>query len=204
MSDLYADRKGGFVKLLSTRFYPEDFRPEDVRISEIARGIATEYRFAGHTKNGLYTVAEHSIAVGERMYACTQCPEQTLNALIHDASEGYLRDIPRPIKVLLPSYVALEAQVMSTIKMALKISGDDALVKRIDNEMLWLEAVAFGAFDPAEELTYMTAPDYALADYLDYDPATEHPHYPTGAEEMFMDAFQHYWILAGRNVDDLN
>lgn len=62
------------------------------QIIDIAHALSNLCRFTGHTKR-FYSVAEHSIHVS------TLVPEHLkLVAMLHDASEAYLADIPRPIK----------------------------------------------------------------------------------------------------------
>jgi uncharacterized protein len=66
--------------------------PEDVDVRDIAHALSNQCRFTGHT-NVFYSVAEHSERashlVPEHLALCT---------LLHDATEAYLVDLPRPIK----------------------------------------------------------------------------------------------------------
>lgn len=100
-------------------------RPEPalIRARDVARGIATRYRYAGHTPGGLYTVAEHSIIVS----FCV--PEaHARRALVHDGAEGYGVDMPSPIKNLpeLDGYRALEDGVQRACLEAFGVDPDDA------------------------------------------------------------------------------
>ena len=49
------------------------------------------------------------------MSASMASEENKLTALMHDASEAYLVDIPRPIKPLLHGYYELEDKLMTAI-----------------------------------------------------------------------------------------
>lgn len=69
--------------------------PQDIHLEDIARALANTSRWAGHTPH-YYSVAEHSIRV-----AMLVEPHHKLQALLHDAAEAYLGDIPTPIKRLL-------------------------------------------------------------------------------------------------------
>ena len=58
----------------------------------------------------LFSVAEHSIAVANLLPANLK-----LFGLLHDASEAYLADLPRPVKAGLPEYRAIETNVERVI-----------------------------------------------------------------------------------------
>jgi uncharacterized protein len=70
---------------------PIHLTPEDICIEDIAHALSNQCRFSGHTRR-FYSVAEHSVRVSKR---CTLDP---LSALLHDAPEAYLVDLPRPLK----------------------------------------------------------------------------------------------------------
>lgn len=74
------------------KFYPLAPRAEDVDIEDIAHALSLMCRYAGHIKR-FYSVAQHCIEVSN---LCD--PADALWGLLHDASEAYLVDIPRPIK----------------------------------------------------------------------------------------------------------
>lgn len=75
---------------------PFALHPEDVDIHDIAHSLARTCRYGGHTF-GYLSVARHSIWVSD-LLAARGHPELALTGLLHDASEAYLGDIPRPIK----------------------------------------------------------------------------------------------------------
>ncbi len=105
--------------------------PDFINITDISRSLSKQCRFGGHTQL-FYSVAQH----------CLECsylvkPEHQLAALLHDASEAYLMDIPSPIKHRLTNYKKIEDNLMRTI--ALKFGFTYPLsdqVKNIDKEML--------------------------------------------------------------------
>ena len=74
------------------QFYPLEPRIEDIDIMDIAHSLSLQCRFAGHI-NEFYSVAQHSVLVS------IECPpKDALWGLLHDASEAYLVDVPRPLK----------------------------------------------------------------------------------------------------------
>lgn len=80
----------------------QDPKPEHIDIIDIARALSMEVRYAGHIRRR-YCVAEHSCHIHDLV------PDHLkLQALMHDATEAYLKDLPKPIKVLCPHYEALE------------------------------------------------------------------------------------------------
>lgn len=74
------------------RFYPFDPRACEIDIVDIGHALANLCRFGGHCRE-FYSVAEHSVRVSREC-----APEDALWGLLHDASEAYLCDLPRPIK----------------------------------------------------------------------------------------------------------
>ena len=101
-------RKGDWQQTFSSRqFWPDDPRDEDFSIIDIAHALSLQARFAGHTFVH-YSVAEHSVRAARLAYRIAQgkgleqSPHQTAQevfaTLLHDATEAYLVDIPRPRK----------------------------------------------------------------------------------------------------------
>lgn len=108
-----------------------DLKEEMICIEDIAHALAHQCRFGGHLPE-FFSVAQHS-------YHCSlfAAQENKLAALLHDASEAYLMDIPRPIKSHLTNYKDLEDNVMKVI--AKKFSFQYPLeknIKEVDNAML--------------------------------------------------------------------
>lgn len=79
--------------------------PSDVCIEDIAIALSRQCRFGGHVRRDVahYSVAQHCCHVAD---ACRYHP---LEGLLHDATEAYVVDVPRPLKkVLGPTYAVLE------------------------------------------------------------------------------------------------
>lgn len=106
------DRCGWIQTLTGRQFFPADPHPGDLDIRDIAGSLARQCRFAGHCLR-FYSVAEHCVLMARHIGA--SAPSLFLTALLHDASEAYLVDIPRPIKPQLRDYAALENRLMCVI-----------------------------------------------------------------------------------------
>ena len=83
--------------------------PDAICIDDIAHALSNLCRFTGHTLR-FYSVAEHSVRASELVD-----PEHQLAALLHDASEAYLVDIPTPVKIMMPQYREWEYKLMRVI-----------------------------------------------------------------------------------------
>jgi hypothetical protein len=105
--------RGAWIRTYNhKRFKVFDPDPADIDIVDIAHALAHQCRWSGHC-NPFYSVAQHSILVSN------QCSiPNALWGLLHDASEAYLVDLPRPLKELPifgDIYKVAEANLMHVI-----------------------------------------------------------------------------------------
>lgn len=90
-------------------FYPLRPRSADLCLSDIAHGLSNLCRYGGQCRT-FYSVAEHSV-----LLSYTVPPSLARWALMHDASEAYLIDIPKPLKSAIPQYQDAERRLMEVI-----------------------------------------------------------------------------------------
>lgn len=91
------------------RFYPLDPRPDEIDPIDIAHALSLLCRYGGHVDR-FYSVAEHCVLMSEWV-----APENALAALLHDATEAYVVDVPRPLKRVLAGYREIESNVWGAI-----------------------------------------------------------------------------------------
>jgi hypothetical protein len=124
--------------------------PGQITLEDIARGLANVCRYSGQVRQ-FYSVAEHCIMVSR--HAPLHLKPY---ALIHDAAEAYIGDVPRPVKLLCPEYQAVEHRVEQAILKRFNIgqpsSGDLYIIKTLDNASLLLEASALKVGDSSQWL----------------------------------------------------
>lgn len=120
-----------------TGLYMNVFEPtlDMICIEDIAHSLSYQCRFGGHLPT-FYSVAQHSLNC---MYL-TDDTQLKMAALLHDASEAYLLDIPSPIKKRLPNYKEIEDRLMNLIaeKFGFVYPLQEE-IKKIDKIMLELE-----------------------------------------------------------------
>lgn len=173
-------------------FYPLDPRPGDINIEDIAHALSNICRYGGHCAKFL-SVAQHSCIVSKLIPKGME-----LWGLLHDASEAYLVDIPRPIKEYLPDYHKIENACIKAIaeKFGLQLPIPEE-VKIADNAVLKLERERLMVQAP-QCMWQVDEMDIVLPWYKgDYMNIEFYPQKPARAEQEFI---ERYWrILKGGN-----
>lgn len=120
-----------------------------IDIEDIAHALSNIGRWNGHTKT-FWSVGAHSLIVSfltEHMWVGSSSGltrnQLALAGLLHDASEAYFCDVPRPLKrlVAMEKYAELEEKMHGKIFKAfnLPITEVPVTVKWADNYMLQYE-----------------------------------------------------------------
>ena len=107
--------------------------PDSIVIEDIAHALSHMPRFGGQLPY-FYSVAQHSIMVAQRVER-----KDVLAALLHDASEAYMMDIPGPLKDLIPQYKVFESKLMAVIaeKFRFEYPLSDAIKEADKAELEW-------------------------------------------------------------------
>lgn len=131
-------RTGDWIQTYTgKKFFPLDPHSDEVHIEDIAHSLSMIARFAGHALQ-FYSVAQHCCLVSKN------CPDEfKFWGLLHDASEAYISDIPRPLKRTkeFEFYRQVEKRIMNVVcdKFGLPIE-EPAIVKKVDTILLVTEA----------------------------------------------------------------
>lgn len=130
---------------------------EDVTVTDIAHGLALCNRFVGQTAYPL-SVAQHSIFVSRLVP-----PAYRLQGLFHDASEAYLGDMTKWLKMTdeMAAYREVEERTQDTIYRALGIPTTEESNAAVDEaDKLMVRYEAFMIWGP--DMPLFDRPDYPV------------------------------------------
>jgi hypothetical protein len=186
----HAHRNGDWIQTFrGGMFFPMDPRPDEIFIEDIAHALSMQCRFAGHC-NQFYSVAEHSFAITCWLLDQGCTPEVALWALLHDASEAYLTDVPRPVKPFLAEYKPAELRLQYAIAERFRLPRDiPAEVHEADRRIL-ADEVKQNMQEPAAPWAYMPEPLGLTLQFLS----------PAVAEGAFLMMYEHLVDVRGDDV----
>ncbi|RVN04626.1 HD domain-containing protein [Sinorhizobium meliloti] len=181
------ERLGDWMQTYTGRkFWPMDPRADEVLIEDIAHSLSLQCRYAGHCLR-FYSVAEHSVHLARHLR--WQGVEVALWGLLHDASEAYLVDVPRPVKPHLPGYKEAESKVMAAVCERFGLSSTmPAVVHDADNRII------------GDELVNLAPMDWH-ARYDDPLGVNIRCWYPAQAEEEFLATFEALMDCRARGME---
>lgn len=135
-SGLYQVEDGWIETFSGQRFYFMDPRPEMVHLVDIAQSLSQLCRYNGHTR-GHYSVAEHSVLMARHIVEEPFLAHWPMTALLHDAAEAYIGDLPRPIKVRLPEFKRIEERIDAAVAEKFGTTHPfPPLIKELDTRIL--------------------------------------------------------------------
>lgn len=136
----------------------------DVR--DFAHALSLTCRGNGHVKQ-FFSVGQHCISCAKEAAARGYSQRVVLACLLHDASEAYMSDVPRPLKEILPEYVRAEEKLINLIYTKFLGSPlteeEQILVKKVDDDLLYFDLrELLGIQDLGEEPKLKITLDYGL------------------------------------------
>ena len=179
----------------------EEFTPNDpdtgkIHIEDIAHALSLMCRANGHIIR-FYSVAQHCINCACEAKARGLSVRVQLACLLHDASEAYLSDITRPVKVHLTEYKKMEKRMQDAIYdrfLKTPLSDEEyALVEQIDNDILVCEFNALMRkkvydFQPA----IISSPSFELKDFTEVENTFLMHYYGDGLKIWLSEAVEDY------------
>lgn len=145
------------------QFDPLNMTTEDVCLEDIAHALSFLCRGGGQTLI-FYSVAQHSINCAAEAQARKWSDRMILACLLHDASEAYISDIIRPVKVHLANYLEIEEKIMNVILKKFHLDDltleETAMWREIDNAVLSAELpILFPGEHDHKVLPLLSTPD---------------------------------------------
>jgi uncharacterized protein len=148
MPDHAPPAPGPYLQTVSGRWVnPFDPDPAQLDAGDIARALANQCRFGGHSRV-FYSVAQHSVIVSRLVEERGGDVEDVFAALMHDATEAYLGDMPHPLKHRSPlgaAFKEAEDHLEQAIRDRFRIKPDVPAIKQADRALLATERRAFSA-----------------------------------------------------------
>lgn len=142
--------------------------PDQICLEDIACALSKVSRFNGQVKHP-YSVAQHSMYVSSLVGRNLK-----LQALLHDATEAYICDVPTPLKHMLGSaYRDVEARLAEAIgeHFGVELVKLDPAVKLADSIMLMTEHEYLQTVPAQWEVDYsggLRYPDFNPSSFMDH------------------------------------
>ena len=160
-----------------------DPHEDEIDIKDIAHGLALCCRFNGQCKM-FYSIAEHSIRVADNV---PDIKVLKLRALLHDAHEAYLSDVPRPIKGDMPQYKAIADHLQFAINRKFNCT-----IEKVDTTAYFNEQIK-----KADDIMLSTEKEFMMVGVEDWaELPMPLPHFKPRswqkAEKLFLQRFKTY------------
>ena len=144
--------------------------PETISIEDMAHALSLICRGNGHVKT-FYSVGQHCLQCA---YARGLSRRLILAALLHDGTECYMSDVPRPLKDVMNGYRDTEEHLLQLIyKKYIHTPLDEEetrILKGIDNDFLWYDLTYLLDDKPEGQAPAVRVmPDYAFRPFADVE-----------------------------------
>lgn len=171
--------------------------PDEICIEDIAHALSMICRYGGHVSR-FYSVAEHCCIIADLVEQEGKDSSEVLAALLHDASEAYVCDIPRPVKPYLENYKDIELVIEKSIQDKYKVTGKTDAINFYDYHIcgeevrqLFLETPEWVKIYKRLEGVKIKAwtPEQAKKEFLDrFDRLNYHANIETPEEKEWFDS----------------
>ena len=166
-------------------FEPANPDPDAIVIEDIAHALSLITRGNGHVKT-FWSVGEHCLCCAKEAAVRGLSDRMVLACLLHDASECYMSDIPRPFKRELPEYREHEERLLDLIYekfLGSPLTREEQVqLKSIDDAMLWYDlTVLLGESLRTDAPKLQIEPDYTVRPFAE-------------VEQEFLAVFEKYGV----------
>lgn len=165
-------------------FIPTEPEMEKIEIRDIAHALSLICRGNGHVKT-FFSVGQHCINCALEAEGRGYSNRMILACLLHDASEAYMSDVPRPFKKHLKDYIQSEERLLSLIYTKYLNSPlteeEELLLKRVDDDLLYFDLVEL-LREPSDE----PAPKLSIELSYEFRPFEE-------VERQYLELFSRYY-----------
>ena len=124
------------------QFYAANPTPDSIDIRDIAHALSYLCRGNGQVSS-FFSVGQHCLHCAREARARGYSDSVVLACLLHDGSEAYMTDVPRPYKQYLTGYREQETKLLDVIYetfIGRPLTAEElALVKSVDDDMLWYD-----------------------------------------------------------------
>lgn len=125
-------------------FDPMEPDIESLDIKDIAHALSLTCRGNGHVKQ-FFSVGQHCVSCAKEAAARGYSKRVVLGCLLHDASEAYMSDVPRPFKEVLYEYQRLEDELIAMIYVrylgSTLTEEENQLVREVDDDLLYYDMI---------------------------------------------------------------
>jgi len=138
------DHKAYIETFTGKKFWPLQPLASEIDLIDMVHAVSLECRYGGHVKH-MWSVGQHLLAVLQYLRMGRHSTYIQFLGVTHDLEEGYLKDIPKPIKDCMPEFERAGKVLQDMIwheyfGIRKPTEQELAILKRADREVLYCEA----------------------------------------------------------------